>query len=520
MYKAIIVDDEKNIREGIHKNCNWEKFNVGSVYTAQNGKDALKIIQNVQPDIVITDVKMPEMTGLELIKAASTLFPDILFAILSGYDEFEFAQEALKYNVQDYILKPCSIETIHQLLKRLTERLEQQSKKQQYIQAMKDNYIKAKSQLQEQIVKDYVTSSTVIDKETLNQSDLAEIKGADLRLLIFRIDRLEDQSSLLALSEMCKEYFSRNHKLFLCSINYKHILIITEYYAFTVLNRELNEIRALHSQYYDKPITVAISEKTLFERLKTSYSNLLICMESTFYKGDGNTITTFDMPGQSVVFMDDFDLDYLILAIKSGNKEETCKLLDTLFQKLNNPSFSVEQIKAYTIKLYVSIIQQAEKDQINNYLSGIANIMENSNLSSIHDILLKISNDIIENYYENVQKRQNDLICKMDKLIERHLYAENLSLNFIAHEILFVNVDYLGKLFSSSKNEKFSRYITRRRMEKARSLFLKHNNIQVNEVALQTGFGSNTQYFSKVFKNYTGYTPKEYKNKFYSPESG
>jgi len=110
MYKAIIVDDEKNIREGIQKNCDWKKYNINAVYTAQNGKDALEIIKKVQPDIVITDVKMPEMTGLELIKTVAPLYPDILFAILSGYDEFEFAQEALKYNVQDYILKPCNIE--------------------------------------------------------------------------------------------------------------------------------------------------------------------------------------------------------------------------------------------------------------------------------------------------------------------------------------------------------------------------------------------------------------------------
>lgn len=516
MYKAIIVDDEENIREGIYKNCNWEKYDIDAVYMAQNGKDALEIIKNVHPDIVITDVKMPEMTGLELIKSASALFPDTLFAILSGYDEFEFAQEALQYNVQDYILKPCNIELIHQLLEKLTGRLEQHNKKQQYIQAMKNNYIKAKNLLNEQIIKDYITNSTVIDKETIDQPDFGLIKETDLRLLIFRIDKLDDQSSLLSLLEICKDYFSRNHTLFLCSLNYKSILILTEYYEFSKLNYELNEIRAQHCQYYDKPITITVSEKTFFDRLKSTYSNLLICMESTFYKGDGNTITTFDMPGQSSICIDGFDLNYLILAIKSGNKTEAFKLIDTLFQKLNNPNFSIEQIKAYTINLYVSIIQQAEKERMNNYLNGISKIMENSNLTSIKDILVKISNDIIENYYENVQKRQNELICKMDKVIDEHLFDENLSLNFIAHQILFVNVDYLGKLFSTSKNEKFSRYINQRRIEKAQNLFLQSNNIHVNEVALQTGFGNNTQYFSKVFKNYTGYTPKEYKNKFYN----
>ena len=271
MYKAIIVDDEKNIRDGIHKNCNWVKFNIDTVYTAQNGKDALEIIRKVHPDIVITDVKMPEMTGLELIKAASALYPDILFAILSGYDEFEFAQEALKYNVQDYILKPCSIDMIHSLLKKLTARLEQYG-------------MKAKNRLQEEILTEYITSSTIIDQETLDQPDFTAIKGTNLRLLIFRIDRLEDQSSLLALEETCKEYFSRDHRLFLSSIHYKHVLILTEYYAFTILNRELNEIRVRHSvkKHVSKdlnPRTATFSSvwKAHFTRATVIRSLPLIC---------------------------------------------------------------------------------------------------------------------------------------------------------------------------------------------------------------------------------------------------
>ena len=108
-YKVLIVDDEKNIRMGIANNCAWTEYGIGQVMTACNGQEALQLILNEKPDIVITDIKMPIMDGLELIKKTAELYPDTLFAVLSGYDDFDFARTALKHNAIDYLLKPCSI---------------------------------------------------------------------------------------------------------------------------------------------------------------------------------------------------------------------------------------------------------------------------------------------------------------------------------------------------------------------------------------------------------------------------
>ena len=116
--------------------------------------------------------------------------------------------------------------------------------------------------------------------------------------------------------------------------------------------------------------------------------------------------------------------------------------------------------------------------------------------------------------YENVQRNTHEIIKKILLLIDEHLADEKLSLSFIANQILYVSVDYLGKLFKTETGEKFSKYVTDKRIKKAKELFLSDPAIAVNEVALLTGFGYNAQYFSKVFKSCTGYTPKEYHNKF------
>ena len=113
-----------------------------------------------------------------------------------------------------------------------------------------------------------------------------------------------------------------------------------------------------------------------------------------------------------------------------------------------------------------------------------------------------------------IQHRQNELIKRILEYINEYLTDNRLTLSFIAHELLYVNVDYLGKLFNAECGEKFSAFLTKRRIELATELLLNETHIPVNEVAYRSGFGYNSQYFSKVFKKNTGYTPTEYRAKF------
>ena len=106
MYKILIVDDEKMIRMGIKKAIDWESIGIGEVYTAATGKEALRIMQAYHPQIMVTDIRMTEMSGLELIEEARYVVPDLRFIVLTGYDNFEYARQSLRLQVQDFFLKP------------------------------------------------------------------------------------------------------------------------------------------------------------------------------------------------------------------------------------------------------------------------------------------------------------------------------------------------------------------------------------------------------------------------------
>ncbi len=129
MYKVLIVDDERIIREGIGNSIDWDNYGFSLCGMAENGIDAYETIIRDVPDVVITDIKMPGMDGLELISKVNAEYPQIIFIILSGYGEFEFANKAMKYGVKYYLLKPCDENEIIKILEEIDSRKKGRRKK-------------------------------------------------------------------------------------------------------------------------------------------------------------------------------------------------------------------------------------------------------------------------------------------------------------------------------------------------------------------------------------------------------
>lgn len=123
MYKVLLVDDEKYISRGLEMGVDWKSINVNTIYTAQNGAQALSLIHKKKPDVVVTDIRMPGMNGLELIQAAKAEYPNLPFIILSGYPDFAYAQKALQYGVFRYLLKPFDLIELTECIRLLLDTL-------------------------------------------------------------------------------------------------------------------------------------------------------------------------------------------------------------------------------------------------------------------------------------------------------------------------------------------------------------------------------------------------------------
>ena len=126
LYRIILVDDEEEVRKGIIRKIDWETLGFQVVGDAENGEEALEMIEQLEPDMVMTDIRMPYMDGLTLSAKIRQKYPSIKIIIFSGFDDFEYAQQAIKLNVTEYILKPVNVEELTEILTRVHENLEEE----------------------------------------------------------------------------------------------------------------------------------------------------------------------------------------------------------------------------------------------------------------------------------------------------------------------------------------------------------------------------------------------------------
>ncbi|MDD6484681.1 MAG: helix-turn-helix domain-containing protein [Clostridiales bacterium] len=197
--------------------------------------------------------------------------------------------------------------------------------------------------------------------------------------------------------------------------------------------------------------------------------------------------------------------------IKSGDKEKTQELLEEFFTALRTASPVPAVAKTYCLELYVCMIRCCRTEMMEKYMKGIVTVQELGSFREIRRFISEKAKEIVAVNEPKEVKIYSSLIKETVDIIDKNLSNENLSLRWLAGTILYTNVDYLGKLFKKETGQNFSHYVMEKRMEMAKKLIVSGSRDRIYEVAEKVGYGSNSQYFSQVFKKYTGISPLEYK---------
>lgn len=491
MYKLLIVDDEEIEREGMANFIEWDKFNVEMVGTARNGEEGLRKIKELKPDIVMTDIKMPVMNGIEMICVAKKMQSRTEFIVLSGFGDYEFTSQAMQEGIRHYLLKPCDEEKIEEVIDKIKIDIEEKRKREKISNTAETLFPKAK----EQIFRELLTNKSNIIREykpVLNEEWGIKTKG---HIVTFSVDTDIDYLEQFIVKNILEELLEKENVYLSTTIQKKMIFFVGK----TVqekLKKAIGKICTELKKIHTGPVIAAVSDIGGEDEIGVMYQQTchllkigvaekregFICGE-TFQEVQENTENLLDY--RKIQETEDFS--------------ELLFEIHLLFVKMTLKGYSFEQ-KEETAHWILKVLY-GESVESSSEKTGLGN--EKTIVKEMLDILISQRQLKIEAEEERIK---NILIA-----IFQYLDKPELSIKFLATEILYMNEDYLSRLFLKRRKEKFSVYLQRQRILMAQRIFLYNPDIRISQVAELVGYSPDGQYFSKAFRKISGITPTEYK---------
>jgi len=513
MYRVLLVDDERIILEGISAIMDWEACGARLIGTARNGLDAKALAEREKPDIIITDIRMPGMDGLQLVEAVKETQPDVEFIMLSGFGDFEYARTAMRYGVKHYLTKPCNERAIEEALKSTVAELDRRLSREAFIRQTEERLAQVLPHARERMLQELVTNKTYGRSDWERIVRLAGLPegGGRGRLLVFEPEGGPEFELLFALKNMAEELLG-SLVLLGTADGRQVILLVSGEAEPDLLAAGVDTVLKTFARFYRREATAALSEPGEAAEARRLYREAQECLAYRFYLGEGGLITKQELAASGPeVEPPAIDEERLWLLVKSGHWEEARRMLGDFFEALAKMRPAAAVAKSLLIPLYIGCMRQGDPAELDRRMKAIEAFDRLDTLQGMTDRIAQAVREVCEANYERHRTRHSEIVAKLEACVREHLGNPQLSLHWAAREVLFMNPDYLGKLFRQATGEKFSQYVTRLRIEKAIEMIKEADDVKVYEIADRIGFGDNPQYFSQVFKRHTGFTPSEYK---------
>lgn len=516
--KILIVDDEYLLRQGIKHLIDWKKEDFEIVGEASNGKEALELIDSLKPHIIISDIVMPVMDGLDFAKIVRARYPEIQVVVLSGYSDFDYVKGTFKLGVNDYILKPkLNPEEFLSLLKNIADNIPNLR-----ISTSKNNNILNINLELNKLISGFDANIAASEEAAAFPDDSFFLIGCNIKRIV--------ENSSISLPAL-KTLISKAVKTYLNNYSHYELDITKDIYLVLVNfpNKHYDEIlRKLHAMLSDissKCIDIyLILSKTFnsLSKMENTYNNSFRpLLGYKFFFKDKKLISYEDIPMNN--FNEKFDFKYYsdqiyllnILAALNYLKEYIRTSIDHL-------SISEFELKTLFQNALYNIINILDELHFNvevmnkSKLEYFQQIDETNSADELLSLLDNIEKDITELLSLNVLQMNDQVISKIIQYISKH-YNQQLSLKEIADKFHF-NYYYLSSYFSSHIAEGFSEYLNKVRVEKALEL-LRNEKIPVSEVSYMVGY-SDHSYFCKVFKKFTKVTPTKFRKNIISSKRG
>lgn len=532
MYKVLLVDDEALIREAISENIRWEEMGFSFLGSCENGKEAMERIRQTPPDLLLTDINMPYVDGLELARYVRENYPDTRTVIISGYDEFEYAKQAVRYQVMEYILKPVTPSELNEMLARAKASLDERSMRSRTLKKLRGAYVSNCPFLRGRFLNSLLRGNERPEnlEEKMEELEIslcgdlyntAIVEGDDLSPFLNQYADVRDELALFSIYNITQELIEqRGLGSVFQDMDGRTVIIFCGSGGEESLRQEtetaLEEVRRTIFRLLSIESTAGVGEwVTNIQRLYQSFEKAKEAMELKFFQG-GNQILHAAAVGES---KGPFSIEVplwasrAVLAIKTGNEAEIEQNVKAFAQEIRDSHINRNRSILYVQNLLLTVIGMTNltEEKENQIVEEERNLM---NRIDSYEHLTDMAQEVIDIFssISGLLSEQRDSYGKKQALlameyIEQNYSNSDVNLNSVC-SYLAMSTSYFSTLFKGHTGETFIEALTKKRMEKAKEL-LEHTSMKAYEVAAEVGYGD-PHYFSIAFKKFAGKTPTEY----------
>ncbi|SDX75862.1 response regulator [Paenibacillus sp. CF384] len=534
MYKVIIVDDEAVVRVGLKNTINWNEHGFELIGDYANGREAWEAVEQHKPELVISDISMPFMDGLELAGLISTQFPYIKMIILTGFDEFEYAQQAIRLKVSDFILKPITANEIRSLLDRVKKEMDEETQHREDLGRLKSQLNQSLPLLKERFLERLVAVG-------LNHAEITERFSyfgipAPLPLhvvLIVDIDDFGDRELhsyehdveflRFAAFDIFKETLEREGIMLFRTREERMVAIISGQDDESLLYEQVyslaEQVRHHIEKYLKFTVTIGIGRACAhLEQLPESYKSALSVLDYRFLLGKNRVLSILDMEGKpSIPLPPQLDWDRkLASAVKRGAAQEAFQLIENGVAELKSSLAPIEacflQMQKVVLSLMNSIQELVAHDPEASFDRQMR-LMDVYGLKTLDEVeiwLKDVVRTVMSTIADNRSQLTNMQIHQAVEYIETNYANDKMSLQDICRHVL-MSTSYFSLVFKQHTGETYIEYLTGVRIARAKEL-LPNTTMKFYEIAEQVGY-KDPNYFSMLFKKHTGMTPKDFREK-------
>lgn len=528
-YKILLVDDEEEVRTSIIKKIGWEEVGFRVIGDAENGRDALEKIEILEPDVVLTDIRMPYMDGLSLAEQIRKLRPSIKIIIFSGFDDFEYAKRAIKLNITEYILKPVNAKELMEILERVRGTLDEEIERLRGECALRESFAKNLTILRENFLGNLVKGKIKPREiaESMKEYDLRLCQGQAWVAIKLNMGRAEQgvlavkEEGLLTVSvrnlldEKLGEWgdfatFQRPSGL--CGI-----IAMDSPMDLTNLMAVLTDVCRESRRILHQHLTIGIgSVVSRLEDMEESYSGAREAVEYGKLVGDVVFIHDVVPAQESILRLDEKSESSLSYALRFGEEEAILSCVENISQRMKCVQGKTSGTQAYVIGILNAVLRVVQKYELdeqlifgeyqdyNGVLSGVAT--GDDLLLWLKSICFSISACLAN---ERIGTTRS-LIREAKLYIGTNYQNSELSLEMICNH-LHMSTAYFSTVFKREVGESYTSYLTGIRLEQAATL-LQDTDDKTYVIAAKVGYDE-ANYFSYVFKKRYGVSPNKFRGK-------